>query len=183
MSLGCASIATMPKRPPRIAQELPVPADLRGRADASGAPHKAYETELGTLWLSDALALLATIEDEAVNLVVTDPPYAIAKEEWDLFESSEAYIDWCDQWLAEVERVLVPEGSAYVCGFSETLADIKARSARRFAGGCRWLIWHYRNKANLGSDWGRSHARIDPSPAQGSRRREAEHRRDPRALQ
>src|SRR5262249_8894503 len=26
--------------------------------------------------------------------------------------------------------------------------------------GCRWLIWHYMNKANLGNDWGRSHESI-----------------------
>ncbi len=25
---------------------------------------------------------------------------------------------------------------------------------------CKWLIWYYRNKANLGNDWGRSHESI-----------------------
>jgi len=25
---------------------------------------------------------------------------------------------------------------------------------------CKWIIWHYKNKANLGSDWGRSHESI-----------------------
>jgi len=46
-----------------------------------------------------------------------------------------------------------------VCGFSEILADIKL-PALRFFRGCRWLVWHYKNKANLGSDWGRSHESI-----------------------
>jgi site-specific DNA-methyltransferase (adenine-specific) len=99
------------------------------------------------------------LPDRSVDLVVTDPPYAIAKEDWDEFESLEVYVDWCDTWLAEGARVLAPHGSAYVCGFSEILADVKARSARRFAG-CRWLVWYYRNKANLGRDWGRSHESI-----------------------
>lgn len=147
----------MPKRPPRVASELPVPADLRGPATP---PRAAFETELGRLWLGDAFEVLASIDDGTIDLVVTDPPYAIAKDTWDQFESLEVYVDWCDRWLAEVERVLVADGSAYVCGFSEILADVKARSAPRFAGGCRWLIWHYRNKANLGSDWGRSHESI-----------------------
>jgi site-specific DNA-methyltransferase (adenine-specific) len=111
------------------------------------------------LWHSDALALLGTIDDRSVDLVVTDPPYAIDKDEWDEFESLEVYVDWCDTWLAEVARVLAPHGSAYVCGFSEILADVKVRSAKRFAG-CRWLIWYYKNKANLGKDWGRSHESI-----------------------
>jgi site-specific DNA-methyltransferase (adenine-specific) len=32
--------------------------------------------------------------------------------------------------------------------------------ASRFFKGCKWLVWHYKNKANLGSDWGRSHESI-----------------------
>jgi site-specific DNA-methyltransferase (adenine-specific) len=146
----------MPKRPPRVVRELPVPDDLRRGKGMT----EAFATELGTLWRSDAFELLGSLQDESVDLVVTDPPYAIAKESWDQFESIEAYVDWCDEWLAEVVRVLRPSGSAYVCGFSEILADVKARSARRFDGGCRWLIWFYRNKANLGSDWGRSHESV-----------------------
>ena len=59
-----------------------------------------------------------------------------------------------------MHRVLADDGTAYVCGFSGILAEVKARSARRFAGGCRWLVWSYRNKANLGGDWGRSHESI-----------------------
>ncbi|HTM20579.1 MAG TPA: site-specific DNA-methyltransferase [Kofleriaceae bacterium] len=146
----------MPKRPPRIARELPVPSDLRGPLSP---PRVACETELGRLLRADVFELLASLPDESVHLVVTDPPYAIAKDTWDQFESTEAYLDWCDAWLAEVARVLSPGGSAYECGFSENLADVKARSASRFAA-CRWLVWYYRNKANLGSDWGRSHESI-----------------------
>jgi site-specific DNA-methyltransferase (adenine-specific) len=144
----------VPKRPPRVARELPVPRDLRG-----AGPKRALAAPGGELWHADVMALLGELADGSVDLVVTDPPYAIAKAEWDEFESLEAYVDWCDAWLAEVARVLAPHGSAYVCGFSEILADVKARSAKRFDG-CRWLVWYYKNKANLGKDWGRSHESI-----------------------
>ena len=144
----------MPKRPPRVVRELPVPRDLRG-----AGPTRAHAGHGGELWHADVLALLGKLATGSVDLVVTDPPYAISKAEWDEFESIDAYVDWCDGWLTEIERVLAPHGSAYVCGFSEILADVKARSARRFAS-CRWLIWSYRNKANLGKDWGRSHESI-----------------------
>ena len=133
---------------------LAVPRDLRG-----AGPKRAHEDERGALWHADVFELFSKIDDASVDLVVTDPPYAIAKQEWDEFESIDAYVDWCDRWLAEVARVLAPHGSAYVCGFSEILADVKARSTRRFAN-CRWLVWYYRNKANLGRDWGRSHESI-----------------------
>jgi site-specific DNA-methyltransferase (adenine-specific) len=148
----------VPKRPPRVQrelhEELVVPRDLQGHG-----PKRAYASERGELWHADVLDLLATLADGSVDLVVADPPYAIAKQEWDEFESLEAYVAWCDRWLAEVARVLAPHGSAYICGFSEILAELKAGSARRFAS-CRWLVWYYRNKANLGRDWGRSHESI-----------------------
>ncbi len=144
----------MPKRPLRRDRELAVPLDLAGTVAKC-----ALKTDTGELWRCDVLELLGTLADASVDLVVTDPPYAIAKAEWDEFESLEHYVVWCDRWLAEVARVLAPHGSAYVCGFSEILAEIKVRSAKRFAS-CRWLVWYYKNKANLGSDWGRSHESI-----------------------
>lgn len=144
----------MPKRPPRTTRELAVPRDLRG-----DGPTRAHADARGQLWHADALVLLSRIPSGTVDLVVADPPYAIGKASWDEFASLDAYVAWCDTWLAEVARVLAPHGSAYVCGFSEILADVKARSARRFAS-CRWLVWYYKNKANLGRDWGRSHESI-----------------------
>src|SRR5436305_1958724 len=102
-----------------------MPRDLRG-----AGPTRAHADPLGELWHADVLELLARIPDRSVDLVVTDPPYAIAKQDWDEFESLDAYVEWCDVWLAEIARVLAPHGSAYVCGFSEILADVKVRSAR-----------------------------------------------------
>jgi site-specific DNA-methyltransferase (adenine-specific) len=137
-----------------------VPHDLRaaGPTLAFAVPEASGACR-GELWHADVLDFLARLGDGSVDLVIADPPYAIAKADWDEFESIDAYLAWCDRWLAEIVRVLAPHGSAYVCGFSEILADVKARSARRFAG-CRWLVWYYRNKANLGRDWGRSHESI-----------------------
>ncbi|MCP4444013.1 MAG: site-specific DNA-methyltransferase [Myxococcales bacterium] len=146
----------MPKRPPRAHAELPIPDDLEGPLSPKTL---AFTSELGQLWRSDVFELLAEFEDGSVDLVVTDPPYAIGKDRWDVFESLEHYVEWCDSWLLEVSRVLSPSGSAYVCGFSEILAEVKARSAKHFSA-CRWLVWFYKNKANLGSDWGRSHESI-----------------------
>jgi site-specific DNA-methyltransferase (adenine-specific) len=60
------------------------------------------------------------------------------------------------EWIKEAQRILEPRGSLYVCGFSEILADIKWAASSLFKG-CKWLVWYYRNKANLTNDWGRSH--------------------------
>ncbi|NQS90107.1 site-specific DNA-methyltransferase, partial [Patescibacteria group bacterium] len=85
-----------------------------------------------------------------------DPPYNIKKAEWDTFASQKKYVEWSMEWIKEAQRVLEPRGSLYICGFSEILADIKWAASSLFKG-CKWLVWYYRNKANLTNDWGRSH--------------------------
>lgn len=125
----------------------------------SKMPIRFYSHPNGELWFGDAVEWLRSLESESVDLVFADPPYNIKKAEWDTFESQQEYVDWSIRWLEQAARVLKPTGTLYICGFSEILADIKL-PALRFFRGCRWLVWHYKNKANLGSDWGRAHESI-----------------------
>ncbi|UBF23861.1 site-specific DNA-methyltransferase [Kovacikia minuta CCNUW1] len=118
-----------------------------------------YQNANGILWCGDSLQWLPTLAAESIDLVFADPPYNLKKAEWDTFESHQDYIDWSMQWIREAARILKPSGSLYIMGFSEILADLK-RPACQYFKACRWLIWHYKNKANLGNDWGRSHESI-----------------------
>ncbi len=118
-----------------------------------------YKHPNGELFQGDTIEWLRTLDTESVDLVFADPPYNINKANWDNFESQEDYILWSIKWIKEASRVLKPQGTLFICGFSEILADLK-HPASRFFKSCRWLIWHYRNKANLGNDWGRSHESI-----------------------
>ena len=118
-----------------------------------------FEHPNGRLYQGDSIDWLASLTRESVDLVFADPPYNLKRAEWDNFKSQEAYINWSMQWIAPASRALKPTGSLYICGFSEILADLKHPASRHFAA-CRWLVWHYRNKANLGKDWGRSHESI-----------------------
>ena len=122
-------------------------------------PAVFYRHPHGQLWAGDATAWLRSLDAESVDLIFCDPPYNIKKAEWDTFESQQAYVDWSLGWIKEAARVLKPTGTLYVCGFSEILADLKLPASRYFQG-CKWLIWHYKNKGNMGKDWGRSHESI-----------------------
>lgn len=131
---------------------LPIAAERRG--------HRLYyEHPNGKLFQGDSIDWLASLPTASVDLIFADPPYNLNKADWDNFESQEAYIEWSMRWISHAARVLKASGSMYVCGFSEILADLKHPASRLFEH-CRWLIWHYRNKANLGKDWGRSHESI-----------------------
>ena len=118
-----------------------------------------YDHPVGSLFQGDSIDWLASLPANSLDLIVADPPYNISKAEWDTFESQEHYIAWSLRWIEPAAKALKPTGSMYVCGFSEILADLR-HPASRFFRGCRWIIWHYKNKANLGGDWGRSHESI-----------------------
>lgn len=120
------------------------------------SPKLFYKHNNGELWQGDSIEWLKTLENKSVDLIFADPPYNIKKADWDNFESQEKYIKWSIQWIKEAARVLKDTGSLYICGFSEILADLK-HPANRYFKSSRWIIWHYKNKANLGKDWGRSH--------------------------
>ncbi|MGD0897497.1 MAG: site-specific DNA-methyltransferase [Thermoguttaceae bacterium] len=119
-------------------------------------PQLYYSHPHGTLWLGDSIQWLQQLETESVDLIFADPPYGIGKADWDEFDSHDAYIEWCLRWIAPASRALKPTGSLYICGFSEILADLRRPAAKYFAR-CKWLVWFYKNKANLTKDWGRSH--------------------------
>ncbi|GAK57283.1 DNA methylase [Candidatus Vecturithrix granuli] len=120
---------------------------------------RIYQNKHGQLFQGDSIAWLQSLPSESIDLIFADPPYNIKKAEWDQFESQEHYIQWSLQWIQEAARVLTKTGTLYICGFSEVLADLK-HPAMKYFSGCKWLIWYYKNKANLGNDWGRSHESI-----------------------
>ncbi len=118
-----------------------------------------YKHPDGELWQGNSIEWLKSMNDESIDLIFADPPYNIKKANWDSFESQEEYIKWSLQWIEQAARILKPTGTLYICGFSEILADLKHPVSKYFTS-CRWIIWHYKNKANLGNDWGRSHESI-----------------------
>lgn len=118
-----------------------------------------FETNHGKLYREDAIKYLKSLDSNSIDLIFADPPYNIKKAQWDTFSSQKEYVDWSMEWIREAHRVLTRKGSLYICGFSEILADIKWSATGLFKG-CKWLIWFYRNKGNLGNDWGRSHESI-----------------------
>ncbi|HWA97847.1 MAG TPA: site-specific DNA-methyltransferase [Pirellulales bacterium] len=128
--------------------------------DFDSPPQPFYSSDAGNvLWLGDSIAWLESLEPASVDLMFADPPYNIGKADWDEFDSHDAYLEWSLRWIKAASAALKPNGSLYVCGYSEILADLR-RPAAKFFAGCRWLVWFYKNKANLTKDWGRSHESI-----------------------
>lgn len=69
-----------------------------------------------TLYNNDCLEVLKSLPDDSVDLVATDPPYfQVKKNAWDnQWADQEEFLAWMDSVLAEVWRVLKPNGSLYL---------------------------------------------------------------------
>lgn len=118
-----------------------------------------FSRKNGLLYQGDSIEYMKILPNDSIDMIFADPPYNIKKADWDNFESQEKYIEWSLGWIKEAARILKPTGSLFICGFTEILADLKHPAMKHFKS-CKWLIWHYKNKANLGSDWGRSHESV-----------------------
>ncbi len=132
---------------------------IKPDSESTDVPFLYYRHPHGELWKGDSIKWLQSLRNESIDLIFADPPYNISKADWDSFENQEEYIKFSMKWIEQAARVLKQNGTLFICGFSEILADLK-HPATKFFKGCRWIIWNYKNKANLGSDWGRSHESI-----------------------
>lgn len=109
----------------------------------------------------DALSILPTLEDESAQIIIADPPYNIGKDFGNDSDkkSMGEYLMWCDKWIKECLRILKPNGTMFVYGYSENLALVLARIPYNIQR--RWIVWHYTNK-NVASlnFWQHSHESI-----------------------
>lgn len=83
----------------------------------------------------DCLAILPTLPDNSVDLILTDPPYYKVKgDAWDRqWATATEYLAWLDKVLAEFARVLRPNGSLYLFASPQMAARVECLVGTRFA--------------------------------------------------
>ncbi|MEQ4451654.1 DNA-methyltransferase [Kosakonia sp. YIM B13605] len=91
---------------------------------------------------ADCLHYIATLPDNSIDLIVTDPPYFKVKPNgWDnQWKGDEDYLKWLDGCLAQFWRVLKPSGSIYLFCSHRLAADIELMMCRRFSV-LNHIIW------------------------------------------
>lgn len=69
--------------------------------------------ELNKIYNEDCLEGMRKLEENSVDLILTDPPYNIGKDSWDKWKKQEDYIEFMMEVFDECQRVLKPAGSMY----------------------------------------------------------------------
>jgi DNA modification methylase len=133
-------------------------AELRG-AQTNFLPHLVYnpsvsaatiestENNLAKDWIDkvlqgDCLEKLREIPDNSIDFIFTDPPYNLGKQYSGYMDDLEIreYFDWCDQWIAELARILKP-------GHTCAILNIPLWAIRHFLfmktllNFQNWIVW------------------------------------------
>ena len=109
----------------------------------------------------DTIKILPTIASNTAQCIIADPPYNIGKDFGNKSDKQpmDEYLIWCDIWIKECLRILKPNGTMFIYGFSEILALILSRIPYNINR--RWIVWHYTNKTTPSLQfWQRSHESI-----------------------
>ena len=89
--------------------------------------------------LAHSLDYLKTLEDESIDLILTDPPYNTTDCKW------ETKLNWCDWWV-EWKRIIKPTGTIVLTCQMPVLADIVSEGMLWYRH--RW-IWKKNKCANF----------------------------------
>lgn len=107
----------------------------------------------------DCVEGMRKLDENTADIIICDPPYNIGKDFGNNSDKQkmEDYLSWCDIWISECIRILKPNGTLYIYGFSEILAFIRVRININV----RWIVWSYTNKVCPSLNfWQRTHESI-----------------------
>ena len=107
--------------------------ELPGRVPTTGRGKKAkVQLPLDQIIEGDCISAMARLPDKCVDMIFADPPYNLqlggdlmrpegskvdaCDDDWDKFDSLNAYDDFTREWLAEARRILKDDGTIWVIG-------------------------------------------------------------------
>ena len=95
--------------------------------------------------LGDTLEIMRKMNSHSVNLIFADAPYNIGKNfgnNSDKWESVQAYIDWCKQWIDESMRLLTDDGTMYFMTATQHMPYLDIYASEKYNVLCR-IVWTY----------------------------------------
>jgi len=97
---------------------------------------------LNKITQGDCLELLKQIPDNSVDMTFADPPFNL-KKGYKSYKDNlqfQEYLNWCEQWLAEMVRITKPTGSIFVHNIPKWLT-FYAAFLNNIADFKHWVSW------------------------------------------
>jgi site-specific DNA-methyltransferase (adenine-specific) len=93
----------------------------------------------------DAIGALKQLKENSVDLAFADPPYNIGKEfgeDQGKRKRNGDYIEWCQNWIDEIRRVVKPDGSFYLMAATQYMPRLDIYCEDKFHIVNR-IVWYY----------------------------------------
>ena len=117
--------------------------------------------ELNKIYNMDCLEGLKQLEDNSIDLVVTDPPYNIGKDFANENLTKEDFLSWCKEWIKELNRVVDVGGAIYLTLGWQCVAEIKCLfndiPDLRLKN---WIVWYRQDGWKGNNGFAQSHEHI-----------------------
>ena len=120
------------------------PFDFKGLF-VDGCRFEEKHNENSMAILGDCLEVLKSMKSNSVNLIFADAPYNIGKDfgnNSDKWESVQAYVDWCKEWIDECLRVLCDNGTMYFMTATQHMSYLDVYVSEKYNVLCR-IVWTY----------------------------------------
>lgn len=87
-----------------------------------------------TLLHVDCMEYMGSLPDNAVDAIITDPPYFRVKgEKWDRqWDSADKFLEWVGQLCEQFERILKPNGSLYFFASPQMSGRVEHEIRKKF---------------------------------------------------
>jgi site-specific DNA-methyltransferase (adenine-specific) len=119
--------------------------------------------ETGKIHQGDCIELMQQIEAGTIDLAFADPPFNIGYDydEYHDRQDADEYVAWSRAWIAEVHRVLKPNGTFWLAIGDEFAAELKVAAQHQVGFATRsWVVWYYTFGVNCTRKFSRSHVHL-----------------------
>ncbi|MDO4585769.1 MAG: site-specific DNA-methyltransferase [Planctomycetia bacterium] len=111
----------------------------------------------------DCIEGMQSLKEKTVDLVFADPPFNIGYN-YDVYNdrhSPDEYLNWSENWLREVYRILKPNGTLWLAIGDDFAAELKILLTHKIGMFCRnWIIWYYTFGVHCQKKFTRSHTHL-----------------------
>ena len=128
----------------------------------SQATCQALSDRKSGIYHSDCVSGMQQLPKASVDLVFADPPFNIGYK-YDVYEdklAADEYLQWSEQWMTEVHRVLKSNGSFWLAIGDDFAAELKLIAQRIGFYPRSWVIWYYTFGVNCKYKFTRSHTHL-----------------------
>lgn len=96
----------------------------------------------------DLFDVIDQVDNDSIDLLNTDPPYSVLKDDWDTFEDKETFLNFTEKWLKLVMPKLKTTGRAYISIAQWYQYDLYNILKKHDFFGMTFkqnIIWYYKN--------------------------------------